>query len=180
MLIAKEKRKTNIAEYILYLWQIEDLLRALNFDLDKIGKDIVSRFDTDDETRLEIYQWYKNLVIMMQKEQVTRTGHVQFLTNMVDELNRFHIRLLQASNDSRYLQLFQVAKPIIDEFRTKSDAPEAHDIHIALCLLYSILLMKLKGSDLSPSTLQASSAIGQFTGHLAARYRQYEEGEFEI
>ena len=180
MLIAKEKRKTNIAEYILYLWQIEDLLRAQDFDLDKIGKNIVSRFDTDDETRLEIYQWYKNLVIMMQKEQVTSNGHVQFLTNMVDELNRFHIRLLQASNDSRYVQLFQIAKPLINEFRGKSLTTEAHDIQVGLQLLYSILLMKLKGGELLPSTLQASSVIGQFIGHLAARYRQYEEGEFEI
>ena len=26
--IAKSKRRENIAEYILYLWQLEDLLRA--------------------------------------------------------------------------------------------------------------------------------------------------------
>ncbi|WP_418662065.1 DUF4924 family protein, partial [Alistipes communis] len=29
--IAKTKRRENIAEYILYLWQLEDLLRALQF-----------------------------------------------------------------------------------------------------------------------------------------------------
>ena len=29
--IALAKRRENIAEYILYLWQIEDLLRALQF-----------------------------------------------------------------------------------------------------------------------------------------------------
>src|SRR5699024_122530 len=29
--IAKAKRRENIAEYILYLWQLEDLLRALQF-----------------------------------------------------------------------------------------------------------------------------------------------------
>ena len=31
MYIAQSKRKENIAEYILYLWQLEDLLRALQF-----------------------------------------------------------------------------------------------------------------------------------------------------
>ena len=29
--IAQAKRRENIAEYILYLWQLEDLLRALHF-----------------------------------------------------------------------------------------------------------------------------------------------------
>ncbi|MBR2242341.1 MAG: DUF4924 family protein, partial [Prevotella sp.] len=28
MYIAKELRKKNIAEYLLYMWQVEDLLRA--------------------------------------------------------------------------------------------------------------------------------------------------------
>ena len=29
MLIAREKRKSNVAEYILYMWQVEDLLRLI-------------------------------------------------------------------------------------------------------------------------------------------------------
>ena len=28
MYIASQKRKENIAEYLLYMWQIEDLIRA--------------------------------------------------------------------------------------------------------------------------------------------------------
>ena len=28
MIIAQKKRKENIAEYLLYMWQIEDLIRA--------------------------------------------------------------------------------------------------------------------------------------------------------
>ena len=34
MLIAKQKRQENIAEYVLYMWQLEDMLRACNFDVD--------------------------------------------------------------------------------------------------------------------------------------------------
>ncbi len=180
MLVAREKRKTNIAEYILYLWQIEDLLRALDFDLDKIGKTIVSQFETDDDTRLEIYQWYKNLVLMMEKEQVTERGHVQFISNLVDDLNRFHLRLLQAATDSKYLALYQFAKPIIDEFRLKSNDVDSHDIQVALQALYGIMLLKLQKKEVSASTQQAIAHVSMMLGHLAGRYRQYEEGEFEI
>ena len=32
MIIARQKRKENIAEYLLYMWQVEDLIRANKFD----------------------------------------------------------------------------------------------------------------------------------------------------
>jgi len=44
MYIAKEKRKNNIAEYILYMWQIEDMLRAYNFRLDNIEKELIPQY----------------------------------------------------------------------------------------------------------------------------------------
>ncbi|NJM15399.1 MAG: DUF4924 family protein [Bacteroidales bacterium] len=41
MLIAKEKRNENVAEYILYMWQLEDLLRGCNFDINIVEREIV-------------------------------------------------------------------------------------------------------------------------------------------
>ncbi|WP_347164130.1 DUF4924 family protein, partial [Parabacteroides merdae] len=38
MIIARRKRKENIAEYLLYMWQVEDLIRANNFDMDSIRR----------------------------------------------------------------------------------------------------------------------------------------------
>ena len=180
MLIAKEKRKNNLAEYILYIWQLEDLMRALNFDLNEIGKNIVSRFNTDDETRLEIYDWYKNLVKMMQDENVTGSGHVKVIIRMVNELNQFHFRLLKESNDSRYLIVYQDVHPVLEELRQKSGNQQANEIQIALEALYSKILLDLKKSKISDATNQAFQVIGRFLGHLSARYRQFEEGEFDI
>ena len=42
MIIAKQKRKENIAEYLLYMWQIEDLIRANNFDMDLIRRTVIA------------------------------------------------------------------------------------------------------------------------------------------
>ena len=36
MLIAQKKKKENIAEYILYLFQIEDIVRSFKFNLDDL------------------------------------------------------------------------------------------------------------------------------------------------
>ena len=40
--IAKSKRRENIAEYILYLWQLEDLLRALQFSPEAIFSTLIA------------------------------------------------------------------------------------------------------------------------------------------
>ena len=41
MITASQKRKENIAEYLLYMWQIEDLIRANGLDIDKIRANVL-------------------------------------------------------------------------------------------------------------------------------------------
>ena len=70
MIIAQQKRKENIAEYLLYLWQVEDLLRACHLDIDTVDKAVISRYDVDEGTRHEIREWYESLIKMMELENV--------------------------------------------------------------------------------------------------------------
>ena len=44
MIIARRKRKENIAEYLLYMWQVEDLIRANQFDLDSIRRTVIAQY----------------------------------------------------------------------------------------------------------------------------------------
>ena len=180
MLIAQEKRRDNIAEYILYIWQLEDMLRTLQFDLVKISKELVVSYKVDEDTQLEIYDWYKNLVLMMKKEKITQKGHLQFVVDLVDDLNRFHQVMLQRSIDVQYLNSYQLAKPDIDEFRLKSNAKDDHDIMVGFQALYNLSLLKLQKKEITPETEQVYSHISKLIGHLSARYHQYEDGEFEI
>ena len=77
MLTAKQKRKENIAEYILYLFQVEDLIRAFKLDMHLITQNLVS-YQVDEKTREEIADWYKNLVVMMEKEGRQKSGIYSF------------------------------------------------------------------------------------------------------
>jgi len=54
MIIASKKRKENIAEYILYMWQIEDMIRANDFDISKIRRNIIDNFQIDDAQKHEM------------------------------------------------------------------------------------------------------------------------------
>ena len=44
MIIASQKKKENIAEYLLYMWQIEDIIRAYGLDIDQIQKHIINSY----------------------------------------------------------------------------------------------------------------------------------------
>ena len=74
MLIAREKKKNNIAEYILYMWQLEDMLRALKLDMEQVDRYLVAGFQADERTSKEIHDWYDNLIAIMQKEKVTQAA----------------------------------------------------------------------------------------------------------
>ena len=36
MIIAKKLKEQNIAEYLIYMWQVEDLIRANGCDIDRL------------------------------------------------------------------------------------------------------------------------------------------------
>ena len=57
MLIANKKRKENIAEYLLYMWQVEDLIRANGCDIDRVEQNIISLYGADPKTHAEIKDW---------------------------------------------------------------------------------------------------------------------------
>lgn len=69
MFIAQKLRKKSIAEYLLYMWQIEDIIRAMGCSLPLIKKVYISKFSDytqeqiDDET-----DWFGNLIRMMNEE----------------------------------------------------------------------------------------------------------------
>jgi len=162
------------------MWQIEDLIRALDFDIDKIQKTIVSQFKTDEATRSKISDWYINLVKMMEKEFIKKKGHLQFIINLTDELNRFHIALFQSNDDMAYNKLYQTAKSDIDDFIEKSHMKDVSDIYAALQCLYSFMLLHLMKKEISKDTTEAVKQISHFLAHLSARFKQYEEGDLDI
>ena len=67
MFVAQELRKKSIAEYLLYMWQIEDIIRAYGCSLPVIKKNYVDRFDFTPEQREEELDWFGNLIRMTAK-----------------------------------------------------------------------------------------------------------------
>ena len=89
MLIAREKKKSNIAEYILYMWQVEDMLRAFQLNMELVNRHVVKGFQVDEAKTKEIYDWYDNIIAIMKAEKVEQQGHIQPLKNTVNELTEY-------------------------------------------------------------------------------------------
>ena len=180
MIIAQEKRKTNIAEFILYMWQVEDLIRASGFDLEKVNENIISKFELPGETLDEIRTWYSNLITLMAEERITTRGHMSFLNNLIMELNDLHLRLLQSPDEKKYLQLYRDARPNIQSFIAKGRSPFSSEIEACLTGLYGYLMLRLKQSDDSAETQNAMTSFSNLLAALSTRFREIEEGSKEL
>ncbi|MDR1130402.1 MAG: DUF4924 family protein [Prevotellaceae bacterium] len=169
MLIAKNKRKENIAEYVLYMWQIEDLLRALNFDRDLIYKTLVEPVNVSEEKKQEILYWYLGIIDLLKEEKKETAGHNYHSLHVIRELNDLHLTLLE--KDSKYSALFEAAREDIRLFREKS-AREAPDIETAFDALYAKLLLKMKHEQISDETSAAFDRITSVIAYLSAKFHE--------
>lgn len=170
MIIAREKKKTNIAEYILYMWQIEDLIRASNFDLDVIDKNIIQEFDQPQEVKEEMREWYSDLIRRMEAEGIKEKGHLQFLQDIIKELDNLHEQLIHNTDELEYIQAYNQAKESINDLKSKSQGTATGDIEAALQGLYGILMLKLKDKTLNPATQDAQKAISNLIALLNDKY----------
>lgn len=167
MYIASEKRKNNIAEYLLYMWQIEDIIRANNLDTDLIEKNVIDKFNLDDAQRKEMRDWYESLIDMMRREGVAESGHLQINKNIMIHLVDLHLALLKDPKFADYSALFYKALPFIVELRSKAGDAPAGEIETCFNALYGMLLMRLQKKEISQATLDAVTQISKFIGTLA-------------
>jgi hypothetical protein len=169
MLIAKKKRKENIAEYILYMWQIEDLLRALNFDKNLIFRTLVAPLDLPDDKKREVMYWYCGIIDLLKEEGKETVGHNYHSLYVINDLDNLHLSLLK--EDSKYNSLFDAAKDDIELFKEKS-SKKTSDIEIAFDALYAKLLLKMKHEQISGETSAAFDRITAVIAYLSAKFRE--------
>ncbi len=175
MIIAREKRKENIAEYILYMWQVEDIIRAYEFDIHQIDLHVISGFHVDSDILHEMHEWYENLIMIMKNEKLEKSGHCQFLTNLVNELNELHQGLLADPSEVQYHEYYKLAQPGIVELQVRSGHCFDHDVDTCLHGLYGLFLLRLRKKEISDATTDAFRTISKMMACLAAKFKQHEE-----
>lgn len=175
MIIASQKRKENIAEYLLYMWQIEDMIRANDLDIEKIERNVIDRFNLTAQQRKEMVDWYESLIDMMRREGIEKSGHLQMNRNILGQLVALHQTLLKDPRFPEYSAEFYRTLPFIVELRSKAGDEKPGEIETCFNALYGMLMLRLKGQEITPDTLNAIKQISHFIAVLAHDFKLDEE-----
>lgn len=176
MIIADKLKETNRAEYLLYMWQVEDFLRAYDCDASRIKAEYLSRFDISDDKRKITAQWYADLCEMMRTEGKTNEGHLQICQNILQELSELHTRLLKSDRFPYYREMYYKILPYIVELRAKqrpdggTNAGGYPELQTCFDMLYGIVLLRLQKKEISPATERAVKDVSALLGQLSDYY----------
>ncbi len=174
MFIASQKRKENIAEYLIYMWQIEDIIRASGLDIDKLQQTVIDPSPLTSEQKKELRQWYESLIDMMRREEVSTSGHLQINRNTLSQLVDMHRQLLADPKETEYQAQFYKTLPFIVELRAKAGGYQSGEIETCFNALYGLLLMRLQHKTVSPETQSAFDHIARLLAMLAAKFHEKE------
>ncbi len=172
MFIAQKLRQENIAEYLLYMWQVEDTIRAYGCDEERIEKEYLPMFKLSDEDSRKLANWYAELCRMMRSEGVKEKGHLQINKNVVNTLGELSQQLLESSGFKQYHSAYFHALPNIMELRKRGNDSTVGDIEICFNALYGMMLLKIEKKNVSEGTQTAIKEISNVIAMLAAYYRK--------
>src|SRR5690606_2059235 len=172
MLVAQQKLEENIAEYILYMYQIEDVIRAYNFDLDAIITNYVKPQLPDESFLGQYTNWYRGLINDMIDQRKQKAGHLLELNEILVELSYLHTTLLNQVVDNKYIGLVETAKPYLEEFREKSNLKDKNDIELVFGAMYMKLLLRLQKKEISNETEEAFDAMRIMLAYLTRAYHK--------
>ena len=144
-----KSKKENIAEYILYLWQMEDYLRA---------------FPQNADATPELHE----LNEMMHREGIMNGGHLALANNALNELEELHAQLMD--EDAMYRASIIRLQPSLNLLKAKTDRPTMSDLEACFTLLYQIMLLHLQKRPVSPETASVQQQVTKVLRFLSNAY----------
>ncbi len=177
MQIARQLMEQNVCEYLLYMWQTEDVLRAYGLDEDRLAREYAVRFP--EEQRQEEARWLGDLCRMMREEDCQQRGHLQMNRGTLSLLDDLHRQLLASSKHPFYAATYQRVLPSIVALRAKGDADKG-ELENCFDALYGVMLLRMQKKEISEATQQALQPITRMLAMLGDAYKKDKEGTLEL
>lgn len=168
--VAENKKSNNIAEYIIYMYQMEDLIRSYQGNRDEIKTFVVEKYPVSPENKALIADWYLALLDKMEAQGILKKGHLEELNALVSELAQIHWN--QLKTDPKYFEAYGKAKPFILDAVMQADGQDlGNEIQICLNGVYGLLLCRLLGRKVSDEQLKSAEAYGDILSTLSYHYK---------
>lgn len=170
MTLAEKKKAENISEYIIHMYQTEDLLRAYNFNIEELSQNIVNHIPEEQTAHEELKQWYQEVAAQMKNEGLEKSGHLSHVKEIVDDLSEMHFELLKS--DKNYRQVYDQAKIQINQNIQASQGQINDPVQICINGVYGLLLLRIQNKPVSNDQLSAVQKFGDVLSYLSFKYKR--------
>ncbi|HNP18098.1 MAG TPA: DUF4924 family protein [Fulvivirga sp.] len=170
MNIANRKKQNNIAEYIIHMYQTEDLIRAFEFDIEKIKEFVIKNIPENEDSKADLAAWYEAQLNAIKSQGIEKSGHLKELNEIVAELNSLKDKLIKT--DETFNKTYQSAKPFIDKSIGLSKGQITDEIQICLNGIYGLLLLRMNGQHVPNELMESLNHFGDVLSYLSYKYKQ--------
>ena len=179
--IAQRLRKENISEYILYLWQLEDLLRALQFSPEAIYSQLVAPRGADPQTSQVIFLWYMDIASLLRSEGKEQNGHLEHTLHLIGDLQNLHRQLMTMPAGESYRPLAARLEQSLPALRQKMGRTDVGEIELCFRALYAAMLYKIKGEKNKQQVIdEVIESVSPAINELSRMYSAVERGEVDL
>jgi hypothetical protein len=161
---AEAKRAAHIVEYLLFVWQMEDAVRATGFDPEVLDRMCEGMEDADAE-------WLLDLAHDLDHQGLRAAGHVAHAHETLTELALLHDLLSGPLEDRTYQTAYQAAEPFLRDLDARLAPGRRGRMHPAeqmMTALYGWLVLRLRRE---PVTLETEAALVAIKGMANALAR---------
>lgn len=168
----KQKKEENVAGYIISMWHIEDLMRAADMDLAKVEERLIDPMDVDERARVEMRDWYADVLQRMREQGIERVGHLDEVEETLNELEFLHTSLVDVLNDAEYDALYEKAEPGIRTLQQHAGGDPDGVIETCFTAVYGVMVLRAQEKKVSKETAEAEGHIRRLLERLSVHYRQ--------
>ncbi len=177
---AQRLRHENIAEYILYIWQLEDLIRALQFSPQAIYSQFVApRTQLSPQDQTTLLEWYVQIGDLLQKEEKEEKGHIEHTLHLISDLHNLHLQLMKLPVGARYRALYAQLEEVIPDLRAVIKN-SVSDTELCFRALYATILYRIKGEGGKNAVNDTIEYVSPVIAELAQIFRKAENGEIDL
>jgi hypothetical protein len=173
-MVVDSLKKENIAEYVIFMFYLHDLVRVHDFDIQKIMEQMVGNNSADsleESYLISVNDWFSDFISKIRDEGVEKEGNISELKEVIEELNYLHFLALNEWKDQEYLDLYKNNKELISEYALKHGKAGKSEIELMLHSLYMIYLLRIQGKEVTKETQEAVKGFKEMISILSLKYK---------
>ncbi|MDO4721638.1 DUF4924 family protein [Porphyromonas circumdentaria] len=174
--VMQKLKEENPTEYILYIWKMEEIVRAFPSQdaFQKYYNDLLS-----DESNASLAALLRGVYEELQNENILDKAsmHPQSIRDLLKELEELHLKLLEDKREEIYQGLHLQVLPSIIMLQKKNGTQAKGEIETCLEAIYGLHRLQSTQQEVYPDTLEMLKKFSLLLKVLGEKRMTYNENE---